>query len=472
MPKLENLTVMVTDIADFTEKMASSPRDGMRSLLGLHNRLLKRTVEFYQGQYIKSTGDGMLAVFRGTTSAVQCGMAIQDSMAEFNLSRATEDPLRVRVALNLGEVDWTSRDDIAGDAVNIAARIESITPADEIYISGTVQQTMNKAEVPSEFVDNFKLKGVSEAIAVYRIPRGQTRLVVTGELVGEGDEQSTLPYGGMPRPSAISTGDRIRSVLSKGWVISILSALFATVALVVIAWNARWMNPEVEKAVARVLQSPLPEMKSLPLQGENRPLLRQGTTLLDQGKTDELRALLAKMGPGDSAYAEALLLEGHLLSEMKEHGRAVTRYAEALKVDAELRGNERFARNVVAALGYVSTPAMELIRQYNTGRINDYLAQRTGMPGPIGRGQAIGLLQSLGQAQRIDYYRNGILALGEAGTCEDYKSAIASLRRSKDKRGIAVLTQARGEGPVAWVRSLCWADDAQAAIAALTAGAD
>jgi hypothetical protein len=103
--------------------------------------------------------------------------------------------------------------------------------------------------------------------------------------------------------------------------------------------------------------------------------------------------------------------------------------------------------------------------------MNEYLARRTGMPGPGGRGQAVSLLQSLGQEGRIDYYQHGLLGLGEAKSCDDHKLAIASLRRSGDRRGIAALQQARGEGPVAWMRSLCWADDAEAAIVALSRNA-
>lgn len=467
MPKSENLTVLITDIVGFTERMSNSTRANMRAMLRLHNRLLKRTVQFYGGQYIKSTGDGMLAVFRGTTSAVQCGMAIQDTIAEYNLARPEEEQLHVRIVLNLGEVDWTSRNDIAGEAVNITARIEEITPADEIYISGTVHQTMNKAEVPSEFVDNIKVKGIGEAIAIHRIPRGQTRLVVTGEPLDASSGRSGLPYGGMPRPSAISTADRIRGTLGKGWVISVLSAVIAASALVTIAWHANWMSPEAEQAVTRVLTNPLPDIKGLPLLGDNRQLLRRGKILLDQGKLDELRDLLVKSKPGDSTHAEALLLQGHLLFEEKELSKAVARYAEVLDMDAELRNDERLARNLVAALGHVSRPAIDLIRKYNTETMNAYLAQRTGMPGRSGRSQAVSLLQSLGQEGRIDYYRHGLLSLGEAKSCDDYKQAIASLRRSGDKRSIAALRQARGEGPVAWVRSLCWADDAEAAIAAL-----
>lgn len=467
MPKSENLTVLFTDIADFTQKMAGSSRADMRSMMRLHNRLLKRTIEFYEGQYIKSTGDGMLAVFRGTTNAVQCGMAIQDTIAEHNHNLPADDRLRVRVALNLGEVEWTSRRDIAGDAVNITARIESVTPPDEIYVSATVYQAMNKAEAPSEFVDNMNLKGIDEAVAIYRIPRGQTRLVAVGEVVQAGEENAALPYGGMPRPSAITVTDRIRKTLGKGWVIGIASAVAAVFVLTIVAWNAKWMSPEAEQAVARLMDNPLPAFKVLPLIGNSRALLQQGSALLEQGKLDELRALLAKSETGGPGHAEALLLQGHLLFEEKKLGAAVEKYAEALNADPELRNDGRFARNLVASLGYVSEPAADLIRKFNTQAMNEYLAQRTALPGPIGRGQAVDLLQSLSLEQRIDYYQHGLLGLREAVTCEDHKTAIASLRRSGDKRAIAVLSQARGEGPVAWFRSLCWADDANAAIAAL-----
>jgi class 3 adenylate cyclase len=467
MPKSENLTVLITDIADFTAKMANSSRADMRSMLRLHDRLLKRTVHFYEGRYIKSTGDGMLSVFRGTTNAVQCGMAIQDTVAEYNQGVPPENRLRVRVALDLGDVGWTSRKDIAGDAVNIAARIETITPPDEIYISGTVYQAMNKTEAPSEFVDNVNLKGIEAPIAIYRIPRGQTRLVATGEPVQSGNADDVLPYGGMPRPSAITAADRIRNTLSKGWVVGVASATAAVLLLVIVAWNAKWMSPEAEEAVARVLVLPVLDLKKLTALGEDRALLRQGTALLEQAKLEELRLLLTKTKVEGRARAETLLLEGHLLFEERKLGQSVQKYAQALDTDPELRVDGHLARNLVSSLGYVSQPAMELIRKYHTQAMNEYLAERTGTPGRSGRRYAVSLLQSLGQENRVNYYQNGLLGLREANSCEDYKEAIASLRRSGDKRAIAALIQARGEGPVAWFQSLCWAEDADAAIVAL-----
>lgn len=467
MANSENLTVLITDIADFTEKMASSSRADVRSMLRLHNRLLKRTVHFYQGRYIKSTGDGMLAVFRGTTNAVQCGMAIQDTVAEYNQVIPPENRLRVRVALDLGDVGWTSRKDIAGDAVNIAARIEAITPPDEIYISGTVYQAMNKTEAPSEFVDNVNLKGIEASIAIYRIPHGQTRLVATGEPVRSGGADDALPYGGMPRPSAITTGDRIRNTLNKGWVVGVASAAAAVFLLVIIAWNAKWMSPEAEQAIARAMVLPLLDFKNFTAFGEGRTLLRQGTTLLEQAKLDELRILLKNTNLDGRARSEALLLQGHLLFEERKLSQSVQKYAQALDADPQLRVDGYLARNLVSSLGYVSQPAIELIRKYHTDTMNEYLAERTGTPGGSGRRYAVSLLQSLGQERRINYYQNGLLGLREASSCEHYKEAIASLRRSGDKRAIAALVQARGEGPVAWFQSLCWAEDAEAAIVAL-----
>ncbi len=195
----ENLAIMITDIAGYTERMSTRSRQEMQRLLEWHDATLREVIEFYEGQWIKSTGDGVLAVFRSPTNAVQCGMAIQDALAEYNYQREESDELHVRIALNVGEVRWVGGSDISGEAVNLAARIESETPVDEVWFSDAMYLVMNKAEVPSEKVGERTFKGIPEPVRIYRVPSGEAmRLVGTGEPMQI--EGVPYPFGGMPRP--------------------------------------------------------------------------------------------------------------------------------------------------------------------------------------------------------------------------------------------------------------------------------
>ncbi len=200
MSETENLAIMITDIVGFTERTSGQSRSEMHSMLNHHNRLMKEALEMYSGRWVKSTGDGMIATFRSPTNAVQCGMAIQDAFAEYNHELPETEQIHVRVAVNLGEVRWEGKSDIFGEAVNVAARIESITPPGEVYFTQAVYLAMNKAEVPSAAVGTESIRGVPEDVEVFRVPVGQaTRLVASGEPM-DSTPGVQYPFGGVPHP--------------------------------------------------------------------------------------------------------------------------------------------------------------------------------------------------------------------------------------------------------------------------------
>ena len=105
MSHTENLTIMFTDIADYSESVAKMSRKESEEMLKAHDKILHRILKQYKGKWIKSIGDSFLVVFRSPTDAALCGMAMHDALWE--LMKANEDVnknIRSRVALNLGEV--------------------------------------------------------------------------------------------------------------------------------------------------------------------------------------------------------------------------------------------------------------------------------------------------------------------------------------------------------------------------------
>ena len=194
--KTENLAIVLTDIAGYTEATQSQSRQGNARLLATHNRILYPIIRRYKGRHVKSIGDALLLVFRSPTDAMICSMAMQDALFEFNRNNAKELQIHIRVAASLGEVRVT-RNDVFGEAVNVTSRIESITPVDEIYMSEAVYMAMNKAEVPSQEVGRRELKGISGAIRIYNIPRFSTpRLVPQDVMAAEDMSDLVYPYGG------------------------------------------------------------------------------------------------------------------------------------------------------------------------------------------------------------------------------------------------------------------------------------
>ena len=194
--KTENLAIVLTDIAGYTEATQKQSRLDNARLLNTHNRILFPIVRRYKGRHVKSIGDALLLVFRSPTDAMLCAMAMQDALFEFNRNSPKEQQIHIRVAASLGEVRVT-RNDVFGEAVNVTSRIESITPVDEIYMSEAVYMAMNKAEVPSQEVGRRELKGISGPISIFNIPRFSTpRLVPQDVMAAEDMSDLVYPYGG------------------------------------------------------------------------------------------------------------------------------------------------------------------------------------------------------------------------------------------------------------------------------------
>jgi hypothetical protein len=159
-------------------------------------------VRAFHGLVVKGIGDAYLITFKSPTDALLCAMAVQDQLANRNPLLAKDERFEVRFAINAGEVR-VEKKDVYGEAVNIAARIEGLAKGGEIYFSEAVYLMMNKSEVPYESVGEHKLKGISQPVGVYRIPKlaevGAYKLEMLADGVGDTPdaEPQSLPFGGL-----------------------------------------------------------------------------------------------------------------------------------------------------------------------------------------------------------------------------------------------------------------------------------
>lgn len=194
--KTENLAILLTDIAGFTETTIQQSRLDNERLIDTHSRVLLPLIKRFKGRLVKTIGDAFLIVFKSPTDAMLCAMAMQDALFGHNRNEPPERQIRIRIAASLGEVRVT-RNDIFGEPVNMTSRIEGITPADEIYFSEAVYMAMNKAEVPSQEVGWKELKGVAQPVRIYQIPRfGNPRLVAADAMSTQDMNGIAFPYGG------------------------------------------------------------------------------------------------------------------------------------------------------------------------------------------------------------------------------------------------------------------------------------
>jgi class 3 adenylate cyclase/pimeloyl-ACP methyl ester carboxylesterase len=151
-------TVLFTDLVDSTKRAAQSGDRAWAALLDRHLDHTRTAVADHGGETVKTTGDGVLALFTGPAQGVRC--------AEQVIADANELGLDVRTGLHTGEVE-RSRDDIAGLAVHLAARIMSLASAGEILVSRTVRDLVIGSELTFSDRGEHELKGIPDRWAIY-----------------------------------------------------------------------------------------------------------------------------------------------------------------------------------------------------------------------------------------------------------------------------------------------------------------
>ncbi len=169
-PATRNLTILLTDIEDFTPKTSRKTRADILRMLEEHKRLVLPLLEGRGGQLIKTIGDAFLMVFESPTDAVLAGVEVQRVLRGHNADKQGDDRLDLRIAINAGEVTLADND-VFGEPVNITSRINGIAEAGEVFFTEAVYLAMNKREVPSSEVGLLQLKGIAEKIRVYKVVR-------------------------------------------------------------------------------------------------------------------------------------------------------------------------------------------------------------------------------------------------------------------------------------------------------------
>src|ERR1700745_2343822 len=142
--------IVAADVAGYSRLMGADEVGTARTLRE-HRKVTDALVAKHGGRLVKSTGDGVLLEFSSVVDAVECAVAVQEVMAERNEGVPADRQMLFRIGINLGDI-LIEGDDILGDGVNIAARLEGIAEPGGICISSSAyEQVLGK--VPVEFSD-------------------------------------------------------------------------------------------------------------------------------------------------------------------------------------------------------------------------------------------------------------------------------------------------------------------------------
>lgn len=462
MSKAENLAVMFTDIVGFTERTSQQSRSENSKMLREHLNLVIKMTKMFGGKKIKSVGDGLLTVFRSPTDAVHCGMAIHDALWEENNKLDNEEPVHVRVAINGGEVRLESGD-VFGEPVNVASRIEAITPADEIYFTESIYLAMNKAEVPYESIGTKKLKGIPDEVALYRVPRGQSvRLTVPEPTDGENPSME-FPFGGMNHKRQPTNSVDLSQHEPKYLAL----AAAAVIAAIGVGLWLFYANDNLNIQSAAINTEQVEPAATALLNDE--ALAAEAQQLLGSNNLIGLEARLNARLAADPNDPLSLFYQGHIEAQKNQLARALDMYKLAIEARPELAANDVYADNLVDAIYMDSELVLNLAKLGPSQEVLERLAQRASASGIRGRRNAVYMLRELESQHMVDTVEMSILDMQELESCEDKLEVVKLLARLNDPRALPVLEESIKGGIFSSQgrKNRCLRKDAQAAIEAM-----
>lgn len=216
-------TIVAADLAEYSRLIAEDEEGVISRLRIVWSKVVSPLVRDAGGRVIKTLGDGFLAEFPSPIEAARCAMAIQETMAAQEADRAKRNQLRFRIGVHLGDVVAVG-EDIFGDAVNVAARLEAISPVGGICMSRAMRdQVKGRIDADLNSVGDVSVKNLPETIEAWVIGEG---VVQPGQKTDVAPAVVVLPF------DEIGAED---SFFADGIVDEITSALSSVSDITVIA---------------------------------------------------------------------------------------------------------------------------------------------------------------------------------------------------------------------------------------------
>jgi class 3 adenylate cyclase len=153
-------TVLFTDIVDSTNLASNLGDQKWKDILDQHDRISKTQIKQHRGNFVKSTGDGLLATFDGPGRAIHCAKSISKRLEGLGI--------KIRSGLHTGEVEMRGKD-IGGISVNIASRIESVANSGDILVSRTVTDLVAGSGINFESSGSYELKGIPGTVELFSV---------------------------------------------------------------------------------------------------------------------------------------------------------------------------------------------------------------------------------------------------------------------------------------------------------------
>jgi adenylate cyclase len=161
--------ILAADIAGYSRLMGTDEEGTLRQLKSHRKELIDPKITEHRGRIVKTTGDGMLVEFVSVVDAVRCAVDIQRAMIERTAQLPAEKRIQFRVGINVGDI-IIDGDDIFGDGVNVAARLQTLADPGGIMVSGVVHdQVRDKLNFGFEDMGEQMVKNIARPIGVHRV---------------------------------------------------------------------------------------------------------------------------------------------------------------------------------------------------------------------------------------------------------------------------------------------------------------
>src|ERR1700761_3222085 len=161
--------IVAGDIAGYSRLMQLDEEGTHNRVKRIERDLIEPSITEHHGRLVKTTGDGFIAIFDSPVEAVRCSIVIQQNLVGRNASLPKHYWIEYRIGVNLGDV-IIETDDVYGDGVNVASRLEGIADPGQVFISGGIyEQIKHKLVCGYEALGDRRVKNITDPVRVYRV---------------------------------------------------------------------------------------------------------------------------------------------------------------------------------------------------------------------------------------------------------------------------------------------------------------
>ncbi len=232
--------ILAADVVGYSRMIRADEEGTLLALRALREELIDPKIAAHHGRIVKLMGDGVLVEFASVVDAVTCGGEVQQAMVARNADCAEAQRIVFRIGINLGDV-VIDGDDIQGDGVNVAARLEALAEPGGLCISGAVhEQVRDRLDLVFEDLGDQQLKNIDRPVHVWKWPASETPPALVSEStekvppLSKNPAIAVLPFDNM-------SGDPEQEFFADGMTEDIITELSKFRWLTVIARNSTFV---------------------------------------------------------------------------------------------------------------------------------------------------------------------------------------------------------------------------------------